>query len=269
MKGLFTSLKVKIMSHLSIVKNPIKFREAFLLSVKDSSIDKKYLEVIHVFLYYVWRGAFGATGEILQGRGQPDLNLICLSVYKAFLPIIQVLRLGYSGDALVLLRALMERIAILGYLNENQNLIRKYNEGKTNLNKEAMPWAKKYAPEHWMLLYGYLSNIAHSRKEGTASHIFEENPIGNAFLYMLPHSKPNKGSADLVLLMIWYAIGAIDPITLKVLHLDEFQAFPNDATVEKYVSKNDLLTYKKFLAEMTVKYGATQSQSSSKSKTRP
>lgn len=246
------------MSHLSVVKNPIKFREAFLISVTESSIDKRYIGVIRTLLYYVWRGAFNATGEIIQGRGQPELSLICLSTYKAFLPIIQVLRLGYSGDALVLLRALMERIAILGYLNENQNLIKKYNEGKTNLNKDAMPWAKTYGPDHWMLLYGYLSNIVHSRNVGVASHIFEENPIGDAFLNMLPHSKPNKGSADFVLLMIWYAIGAIDPITQKVLHLDEFQVFPNDTTVEKYVSKDDLLIYKKFLAEMTVKYGATK-----------
>src|SRR5574341_573277 len=245
------------MSHLSIVKNPIEFRETFLASVKGSYTDKKHIEIIRVLLYYVWRGAFRATGEILQGRGQPELNLICLSIYKAILPVIQLLRLGYSGDALTLLRALMERIAILGYLNENPNLIRKFKSGKADLNKEAMQWDKKHAPKNWMRLYGYLSNIAHSKKEGTASHVFEENAIGEAFLYMLPHSKPNEGMADLVLLMICYTLGAIDPITLKVLNLNDFQAFPNDESIDKYVSKSDLLRLKNFLSQMIIKYGAT------------
>jgi hypothetical protein len=157
------------MSHLSIVKNPLEFRETFLASINVARADESYIGIIRIFLYYIWRGAFKATTEILQGRAQPELSLICLSCYKAVLPIIQLIRLGYAGDALMLHRALMERIAILDYLNDNPELIQKYKNGKADLNKDAMPWAKKHAPQNWMRLYGYLSNVAHSKKEGVSA----------------------------------------------------------------------------------------------------
>ncbi len=242
-------------SHLSIVKNPLKFRATFLNSVNIGPSDESYISIIHIFLYYVWRGAYKATTEILQGRAQPELSLICLSCYKAFLPIIQLIRLGYSGDALILLRALMERIAILDYLNENPELIQKYKNGKTDLNKDAMPWAKKHAPHNWMHLYSYLSNIAHSKREGIASHIFEENAIGEAFLYMLPHTKENEGMTEESLALICYAIGAIDPIAAKVLKLSEFHFFPVDVSISEYATKKDLLNFQRFLSEMISKYG--------------
>jgi hypothetical protein len=149
----------------------------------------------------------------------------------------------------------MERIAILGYLNENPILIQKFKSGKADLNKEAMPWAKKHAPQNWMRLYSYLSYVAHSRKEGVAGHIFEENAIGDAFLYMLPHSKPNEGMTEVVLMLICYALGAIDPIAGKVLKLNEFPAFPNDVSIGKYVTKSDLSSFQNFLSKMIQKYG--------------
>ncbi len=236
------------------MKNPLKFRESLLNSIPTTRVDESYKGVINVLIYFVWRGAFTTTGEIIQARAHPDLGLICLSCYKAFLPIIQLTRLGYPGDVLVLMRALMERIAILDYLHAYPDLVQNYKNGKGNLNKQAMPWAKNHAPQNWMHLYSYMTSVAHSKREGVASHIFDENEIGEAFLYMLPHSKINQGMTEELLSLICYAIGALDPIAGKVLNLDNFQIFPLDSSLNKYIDSKDQKYFQNFLMRFVAKY---------------
>lgn len=79
----------------------------------------------------------------MKGEGNTDLNLLCLSTYKAFLPILQLIRMGYASDAFVLMRTLMERIAILGYLSENPDLIDEFKKGKSHFQKKAMMRTKQ------------------------------------------------------------------------------------------------------------------------------
>jgi hypothetical protein len=106
-----------------------------------------------------------------------------------------------------------------------------------------------------MHLYGLLSNIVHSKKEGVANHIYEENAIGDAFLYMLPHTKTNEGMTEETLSLICYTLGAIDPIAAKVLNVLDFPAFPGGITIGEGSAKSDFLSFQMFLSKMTLKYG--------------
>src|SRR5574342_279333 len=101
------------MSHLSIIKNPRNFRETFFTDVQDHPVYESHKGIIEVLLYYIWRGLYNLITRVIKGEGQPDLVLICISTYKAFLPLIHLIRMGYTGDAFTLMRSLMERIALL------------------------------------------------------------------------------------------------------------------------------------------------------------
>ncbi len=116
------------MTSLRIVENPHEFQEVFLSRIPKSKLDTIYGSVIRSLLYFIWKGSYQTVNNI--ENIQPELGLLCLSTYKALLPVVHLIRLGYNADAFVLLRAVMERIALLGYLNYNRDIIQKYKEGR-------------------------------------------------------------------------------------------------------------------------------------------
>lgn len=243
------------MSDLEIVSNPLRFRDAFLSQVPLSRVDDDYQSQIRILLYYVWRGANASRTSLLQNKVQSDLGFLSLSIYQAFLPVLQTIRLGYPTDAFILLRALLERIALLGYLHNNRDLLPKYVEGKTTLQDKAMSWAKQHAPENWMRLYSELSKIAHSRIQGVAGHLLGNNPISVSFRSTLHHPSP-EGSVliDELLAGTFYSLIAADTFATEILDRKGFTVFPKDARITLYVSPEDLQMLQAFLKRLIDKY---------------
>ena len=248
------------MSHLSIVKSPKNFKEAFFTDVQNRPISTTHKGIINILLYYIWRGLYNSVTKIIKGEGKPDIVLMCISTYKAFLPLIHLTRMGFTGDALILIRSLMERIALLGYLNDNPSLIEKYKKGKLKLPDEAMKWAKGKSLPNWMILYSNLSNLAHQRQEGVAGSIFDENSIGDAIRYMLPSSKPNPSLTDETLALLWFGIMATDPIAAAVLSSENFPGYHNDHNLSKLVEKDDRINFEVFLRNFVSKYSKLQAR---------
>lgn len=242
------------MSYLSIVKNPKNFSKTFFNEVQNQQVSDSHRGTFSVVLYYVWRGSLEAGAKAMKGEGNTDLNLLCLSTYKAFLPILQLVRMGYATDAFVLMRTLMERIAILGCLSENPDLINEFKKGKSHFQKKAMMWAKTNSLPNWMKLHSFLTNIAHSKLEGAAGHIFDENIIGESFRYLLPSSKKPESFADEVLALVWYAVMAVNPIAEKMLLSNEFNLYPNDKIINRHVEKSDLSSFESFVNIFASKY---------------
>jgi hypothetical protein len=233
------------MSNLSIVKSPRNFRDAFLDSSPGDQLTKEQKGTVNVLLYYVWRGLYNSVTRVIKGEGKPDLVLICITTYKSFLPLIQLIRLGYTGDVFSLMRSQMERIALMGYLNENQDLLGKYKEGKLKLPDEATKWVR---------LYSLLSNIAHQRQEGIGGSIFDENKIGDAIRYMLPSSKPKRSLINEALTLVLFGIMATDPIAASILSSQDFPQYKNDGKIKESVDAEDLMSFTYFLQSFVEKY---------------
>lgn len=242
------------MSNLSIVKNPKNFRDAFLDLSSGSQLTKEQIGTINVLLYYVWRGLYNSVTRVIKSEGKPDLVLICIATYKSFLPLIQLIRLGYTGDLFSLMRSQMERIALMGYLNENQNLLGKYKEGKLKLPDEAIKWAKDNSLPNWVRLYSLLSNIAHQRQEGIGGSIFDENKIGDAIRYMLPSSKPKPSLTNEALTLVLFGVIATDPIAASILSSQDFPQHQNDEKIKESVDTEDLMNFTYFLQNFVAKY---------------
>jgi hypothetical protein len=241
--------------HRQIVTNPNHFRKAVLDQTSSSHIDKLYAGTLRVLLYLVWKGAFNSRAALVENQVDIDLGILCLSTYKAFIPIIQMIRLGYPSDAIILLRALMERIALLGYLNADRTLIPKYVEGDNHIRKDAMAWAKSNSLQNWMYLYSYLSNVAHSKPEGSAGHLFEDNDIGRAFREDLSESsKDGPKLTDELLGLVCYALLAADPIAVEILATRKFTAFAEDKKILMFINTADLKDFRDFLLRFIDKY---------------
>lgn len=242
------------MSHLSIVRKPENFRNAFFTDVQNRSLNDSYNGIISVLLYYIWRGLYNSISTVIKGEANPDLVITCISTYKAFLPLIHLTRMGYTGDTLILLRSLMERIALLGYLNEHPDIFGKYKAGKLKLPDEALMWAKQSNLPNWMRLYSLLSNLAHQKQEGVAGSIYDENSIGDAIRYMLPSSKPTPSLTDETLALLWFGITATDSIAGNVLSIKDFPVYSKDEDLKKHVSEDELQNFEIFLATIIIKY---------------
>jgi len=243
------------MSDYSLVTNPLEFRRTLLAQVNHSRVDREYAPVLRVLLYYIWRGAFESRSAVVGGHVLGDLGLLSLSVYKAFLPIVQMVRLGYPGDTLVLLRALMERIALLGYLHNNRQYIAEYVASKGNLQKKAMAWAKQQPLENWMRLYGVLSNVAHSRLEGPAAHLLAENAIGEAFrLDLTPTPESGADMTAELLAFVVYALLAVEPIASEIMEYRSLAVFPSDTDSLLYLRREDLVDLRDFLQRFCDKH---------------
>src|SRR4030042_6042672 len=103
-----------------IVINPLAFRESFFAEASSTKADIEYSAVLHVLLYYLWRGCSLSREAGITGKTAPKASLITQSTYEAALAILQLIRVGYHADAATLLRALMERIALIGYIGEKR-----------------------------------------------------------------------------------------------------------------------------------------------------
>lgn len=107
----------------NILTSSIAFRESFLAEASSTIVDHDNGAVLNVILYYLWRGCKLSRDAGITGNTDAQASLIAQSAYEAPLAIIQLLRMGYEADAATLLRALMERIAIVEYLGEKGGTI--------------------------------------------------------------------------------------------------------------------------------------------------
>ena len=234
------------MTNLSLVTNPIDFANQVFSDSPDSEIPDFYKPVLRFYLYYIWRGAFEARKRIVQNTINHDLGFLCMAVYKGFIPAIHLVRLGYLGDVIVLLRATIERIALLDYLKSNPKEIEKYNRGKT-LYKKANGWAnsewkKDQTAKVWNKLYGQMSKVAHSNIEGTAGHVvIDNNAIGEAFRENI---KPNKNKDvdyyEPVLIMLLYSIRLADQTSINLFSDQKFVPILEDKNLSTYLSTSDV-----------------------------
>lgn len=235
------------MANLGIVTNPLEFIKQVVEDTPNSELPEIFKPVVRIYLYYIWRGAFESRRKFLQNQIQSDLGLLCMASYKSLVAPIQLIRLGYSSDALILLRSSIERIALLGYLESNSNQIEKYNKGKT-LYRVANEWAKHEwekdaTTAKWNRLYGQMSKVSHSNIEGTAGHVVaDQNAIGHAFrLYMKPEEeKDNASFFEAGFIGLFFAIRVAD-LTAKTLFRDEnFRPIPEDRDCLTYLPRADL-----------------------------
>jgi hypothetical protein len=234
------------MTNLNLVTNPIDFSNQVLSDSPNSEIPKIYQPVIRYYLYYIWRGAFEARKRVVQKTINSDLGFLCMASYKGFIPAIHLIRLGYLGDVMILLRATVERIALLGYLENNPEQIEKYNRGKT-LYKKANAWAKiewekDQTTKVWNKLYGQMSKVAHSNIEGTAGHIAaDNNAIGKAFReFIKPKDSEEIDFYEAALIGLLFALRIADQIASKMFDDKEFVPVLEDKDCLKYLSLQDI-----------------------------
>jgi len=240
-----------------IVSNPAAFRDALLCQAVPSSMDSTYGSVLRVLLYYVWRGCTLARTSALSGKAPAPNALIALSAYKALLPIVQLIRFGYHADAVILTRALMERIAIVGYLAQDRKLIPKFFKGGATSYREALAWAKRESLQNWMVLYGILTDVAHSRLQGIAGHVFDATPIGQAFREpTTPASKPPEDMAAELLALAVYALMALDPVAFSIINEETAMPVPGDPSIVSSLGLDDAKAFQAFLQSLAQKYGA-------------
>ena len=237
------------MANLGIVTNPLEFIKQIITDTPNSELPEIYKPVLRLYMYHIWRGAFESRRNFLQNSVQSDLSLLCMAVYKSLIPAIQLIRLGYCSDVLVLLRSIVERIALLDYLESNPNHINRYNKGKKteNLVRDAKKWAK---PE-WEKdgtsvvlgkLYGQMSDLVHSNIVGTAGHIVaDRNTIGRAFrLYMKPEEKEEIDYYEASLIGLLFVIRAGDITTRKLFNDQNFKPILEDKDCLVYLTQQDL-----------------------------
>jgi hypothetical protein len=243
----------------NILTSSIAFRESFLTEASSTMVDYEYGVVLNVILYYLWRGCNLSHEAGLTGKTDPQASLIAQSAYEAPLAIIQLLRMGYEADAATLLRALMERIATVGYLGENRHLITRYFKGELSPYKEALSWAKKKSLPNWMILYSVLSGALHSNVTGPAGHINNRTDIGNAFrLATEKYPSGTKGSIEEFLGLTVYSLCALDPLALGLIQNSDIKPFPNDPNLVQYIGANDAKEFIGFLQKLIFRYGGHQ-----------
>jgi hypothetical protein len=238
-----------------IRSDAVKFRNSFLSEISPMKIDQNYSAVLHVVLYYLWRGCSLSRTAGITGKSNPNAALLSLSSYEAILGVIQLTRIGYQADALVLGRALLERIAIVGYLGENRSLLSRYFAGGFTPYKEALAWAKKKPLENWMFLYSTFSGITHSRIVGPAGHINNRTPIGNAFREVRPGDTTNDTDmTDVLLGFALFSLIVLDPLALNLIEDKHTHPFPQDLDLIQNIGINDVLNMRKFLQDYIKRY---------------
>jgi len=214
-------------------------------------VDRDYGAVLRVILFYIWRGCSFSRKAGLTGKTDPSASLISLSAYEATLGIIQLIRIGYHADAIVLIRALLERIAIVGWLGENRPLLSRYFSGELKPYKEAFTWAKKKPLPNWVSLYSTFSDVAHSRIVGPAGHINNRSEIGFAFREV--RTGDTIGDTEMaheLLGLVVYSLVILDPLALILIENAEIQPLPKDICLVHYISLEDIEKFQIFLQEL-------------------
>lgn len=235
------------MKNYSVVTNPVEFRNQFFSQTQDCLSDKTYSTIINIFLYYFWRGAFESRKAFLQKNIQSDLGLISLSIYLSYLPILQTARLGYISDAMVLSRALLEKISIFGYLSENQDQIPRYLNGKSRLQQKAMAWLKDSGEGIHMGVYGDLSKMAHPYLPGLSGNLMSHNRIGEAFRQNISDNKNPGLDITIIFGFFVYSLQVVDTIFSKLVPEIDMKVMGNDKKILIYFRKDELKIFMDFL----------------------
>jgi hypothetical protein len=222
-----------------------QFLDIYLPQI-SSDIDNSYKAILRVLFYYIWRGICKSWIELLSLKIETNLAFSCVATYKSFIPIIQNIRLGYISDALILTRSLMERIALIGYLNAFPSQIPKYIANNESLNKKAMPWAISHFPEHFKTPYNILSNIVHARKGGSALYLIENITDPEAYRSIYSNQR-NKALTDQAMLLIWREIIVIDFFFSQICGNPTEDNISQDKMIMNYISLEDLNEFRKFL----------------------
>ena len=238
-----------------IVTNPLAFRESFFAEVLSTKVESEYSAVLHVILYYLWRGCSLSQEAGIRGKTDPKASLIAQSAYESALAILQLIRVGYQADAATLLRALMERIAIIGYIGENRHLIARYFQGELSPYKEALSWAKKKSLPNWMILYSTLSGVAHSNVVGPAGHINNHTEIGNAFRLATEKYPSGPNMIEELLGLTVYSLIALDTLALELIQNNSVKPFPNDPGMAQNIGNIDAKEFVDFLQKLVDRYG--------------
>jgi hypothetical protein len=238
-----------------IVTNPLAFRESFFAEASSTKADSEYSAVLNVILYYLWRGCSISREAGISGKTDPKASLIAQSTYEATLAILQLIRVGYHADAAILLRALMERIAIIGYIGENRHLIARYFQGELSPYKEALSWAKKKTLPNWMILYSTLSGVAHSNIMGPAGHINNCTEIGNAFRLATEKYPSGPNMIEELLGLTVYSLFALDTLALELIQNSSVKPFSNDPGMAQILGNKDANEFVDFLQKLVDRYG--------------
>ncbi len=239
-----------------ILVDPKAFREAFLTEKPSIEFDDTFGAVLRVLLFFIWRGCSLSRTAGLSGKVNPKAALISLSAYEANLGFIQNIRMGYHADSCILARALMERIAIVGHLGENRDLINRYWEGKLSPYQEALHWAKNKSIQNWMVLYGILSGILHSNIFGPAGHINNQTLIAKKYRDSESRvSNRGIGLYDVLLGLSVYALGALDSFALQLIQDTKTQPFLTTPIIELDLEINDTKEFHDFLLGLINRYG--------------
>ena len=239
------------MSEYSVITNPIEFRDQFLSQLQYSCLDEAQQVALRVSLYYVWRGLFHSRAALALNLVKEGVGILCFSTFKALLPIIQLIRLGHFSAAMILLRALWERIALLGYLEQNPDQIERYMADEAKVLKFARKWASSDSPANWMQLYGFLSKVAHPHLDGTAANILDGNPMTHAFRKDLHQPSGEQPSlSNELLAFVLYSLMAIDPIAVNLLHKRQMLPMLQDSELMLYVSPEDLRTFQSYVTDL-------------------
>ncbi len=231
-----------------------EFKEAFWRQVSGSRADETHGYLLRVLLYFVWRMLTLTHVSVKHTPSVPELELLCLSTYKALIPLMQLIRLGYSGAALVVQRAVMEQINTLGYLQANPEALPRFTNGK-DLNKKPFEWAKEFLfPDNseqrqgWVRLYSEISKIAHIYLAGAAAPLMDNTAIGAAYRGgVFSEGLELDAKTTWLAELVCFDLTALDPIALKVLGATELSPFPADyAGAANYLPAEDVAWFVTF-----------------------
>jgi hypothetical protein len=231
------------------------FRDSFLSEIQLTNVDNNCGAIIRILLFYIWRGCSLSRKAGISGRTDSEASLISLSGYEALLAILQLIRIGYQVDAIILFRSLIEKIAIIGYLGENREFIPRYFSGNLKLYTLANDWAKKKPLSNWMTLYSTFSKVVHSNMAGPAGHVLNRNTIGNAFRRNdETDSIKDVDLTEELISFALYSLMALDPLALILLQDSITKPYPNDPDIILDVSTGDLQQTYEFLKRFIEKY---------------
>lgn len=237
-----------------IATDPKAFSKSFFEEISNTKINGEYDGIFRVVLFYIWRGCSISQEAGISGKCDPYTSLLTLSSYESVLGILQLIRIGYHADALILLRVLMEKIAIVGYLGENRHDISRYVKNNNLLYKPALKWAKEKSLPNWMILYSQLSNIVHSNKVGFAAHINNHTDIGKAFRLATKKNSIAGNLEEELLGLTVYSLLALDTFALSLIQNTQTNPFSSDQDMVNNVGIEDFNTFKEFLNKLANRY---------------
>lgn len=240
-----------------IATDPKAFQESFFEEISNTQINGEYDGIFRVILFYIWRGCSISQESGISGKCDPYTSLLALSSYESVLGILQLIRIGYHADALILLRVLMEKIAIVGYLGENRHDISRYVKNNNLLYKPALKWAKEKSLPNWMILYNQLSSIVHSNKVGFAAHINNHTDIGKAFRLATEKYPTAVDVEEELLGLTVYSLLALDTLTLLFIQNTQTNPFSSDQDMINNVGIKDFKAFSDFLHKLVDQYKDT------------